>query len=116
MMTIPNLGEALAALGRDDDELHDCPDCGRRGPAFSMVAMDDRIVCSNCYLRAQFAARKPEADPAPDLRHERNRLLAASDHLMMPDYPISADRREAIVAWRQMLRDSPAGPWPEMPE
>lgn len=76
---------------------------------------------------------RPEK-PAPtkdelfqQLRAERDRRLAATDYLLMPDYPISDDQRAVVQAYRQALRDLPAQsgspwdgggeatPWPELP-
>jgi len=59
------------------------------------------------------------------LRVERDSRLAATDYLVMPDYPL-ADKT-AVTAYRQALRDLPsqdaapwdgggeATPWPAMP-
>lgn len=61
------------------------------------------------------------------LRTGRDRRLAATDFLLMPDYPISGDQRAVVQAYRQALRDLPAQsgapwdgggeatPWPELP-
>lgn len=61
------------------------------------------------------------------LRAERDRRLAATDFLLMPDYPLSDDQRAVVQAYRQALRDLPAKsgapwdgggeatPWPELP-
>lgn len=61
------------------------------------------------------------------LRSARDRRLAATDYLLMPDYPISDDQRAVVQAYRQALRDLPsqsgapwdggeeATPWPEIP-
>lgn len=63
---------------------------------------------------------RPEK-PAPteeelfsSLRIERDRRLAATDYLVMPDYPISESSLMAVKAYRQALRDLPAqdgAPW-----
>lgn len=48
------------------------------------------------------------------LRAERDRRMAATDYLLMPDYPLASDARAAVSAWRQALRDLPAregAPW-----
>lgn len=74
----------------------------------------------------------PPEPPSPaslfaSLRAERDRRLAATDYLLMPDYPISDDQRAVVQAYRQALRDLPAQsgapwdggeeatPWPEIP-
>lgn len=68
-----------------------------------------------------------EAELFQQLRTERDRRLAATDFLLMPDYPISNDQRAVVQAYRQALRDLPAQsgapwdgggeatPWPELP-
>lgn len=61
------------------------------------------------------------------LRSERDRRLAATDYLLMPDYPLDDTLKGAVQAYRQALRDLPsqegapwdgggeATPWPEIP-
>jgi len=61
------------------------------------------------------------------LRSERDQRLAATDYLLMPDYPLSDDQRTILQVYRQALRDLPAQsgapwdgggeatPWPELP-
>lgn len=68
-----------------------------------------------------------EAELFQMLRTKRDRRLAATDYLLMPDYPISDDQRAVVQAYRQALRDLPAQsgapwdgggeetPWPEIP-
>lgn len=58
---------------------------------------------------------------AASVRAERNKLLALTDHLVMPDYPLDTDKLEEIKAYRQALRDlpqQPGFPWggPDDPE
>ncbi|MNN44238.1 hypothetical protein D3C81_1585180 [compost metagenome] len=44
----------------------------------------------------------------------RNAQIAATDFLVMPDYPISAERRDELYAYRQRLRDWPVtGQFPD---
>lgn len=62
------------------------------------------------------------------LRMERDALLLSMDYLLMSDYPLSEKSREAIIFYRQALRDLPAQPgapwdgggektpWPTKPE
>ena len=62
------------------------------------------------------------------LRGERDRRIAATDYLIMPDYPLPEDSRAVVQAYRQALRDLPvlegapwdgggeATPWPAMPD
>lgn len=66
---------------------------------------------------------------ATSVRAERDRRLATTDHLVMPDYPLDTDKLEEIKAYRQALRDlpqqigfpwngpdDPACPWPDNPQ
>ena len=59
---------------------------------------------------------------AASARQKRNRLIAATDYLATPDYPISDDRLAKIKTYRQALRDIPEQSgfprtitWPEKP-
>ena len=63
------------------------------------------------------------AEPlAKALRAKRDALLAETDYLLMPDYPIEPERKEAMETYRQALRDVPeqegwpfSVEWPEVP-
>ena len=62
-------------------------------------------------------------EKAMQVRTERDGLITGTDYLLMPDYPISDDEREAVKAYRQALRDVTKQPgfpdvinWPERPE
>ena len=62
------------------------------------------------------------------LRAERDRRIAATDYLIMADYPVDDDTKAKVSAYRQELRDLPAQegapwdggaektPWPSLPE
>ena len=59
---------------------------------------------------------------ANSARQKRDRLIAATDYLVTPDYPISDDRLAKVKIYRQALRDIPeqAGfprtiTWPKKP-
>ena len=59
---------------------------------------------------------------AASARQKRDRLIAATDYLVTPDYPIDADRLAKVKVYRQALRDIPeqAGfprtiTWPDKP-
>ena len=59
---------------------------------------------------------------AASARQKRDRLIAATDYLVTPDYPISDGRLAKIKTYRQVLRDIPeqAGfprtiTWPKKP-
>ena len=60
-------------------------------------------------------------DIAASIRIERDKRIAATDYLVMPDYPLDTDKLEEIKAYRQALRDlpqQPGFPWggPDDPE
>lgn len=73
-----------------------------------------------------YAAPTPtQEELAASVRAERNKLLALTDHLVMPDYPLDVNKLEEIKVYRQALRDipqqqgfpwggpdDPACPWP----
>lgn len=77
---------------------------------------------------ARLAEYNSEAARFKRLRAERDRRIAATDFMIMADYPIPADQRTAVQAYRQSLRDLPAQegapwdgggektPWPEAPK
>ena len=59
---------------------------------------------------------------AASARQKRDRLIAVTDYLVTPDYPIEPDRLAKVKIYRQALRDIPeqAGfprtiAWPEKP-
>ena len=59
---------------------------------------------------------------AASARQKRDRLIAATDYLVTPDYPISDDRLAKIKTYRQALRDIPEQEdfprsitWPDKP-
>lgn len=50
---------------------------------------------------------KTDADYAAEARAKRNQLIAETDYLAMPDYPLDAEKKAAVLAYRQALRDIP---------
>lgn len=76
---------------------------------------------------ARLAEYNSEAARFERLRSERDQRLAATDYLLMPDYPLSDDQRTILQVYRQALRDLPSQegapwdgggeetPWPVMP-
>lgn len=50
---------------------------------------------------------KSDAEYAAEARAKRNALIAETDYLAMPDYPLPEDKRQAVIAYRQALRDVP---------
>lgn len=59
--------------------------------------------------QAAHPAPEPESlsdeEMAAQVRGERDFLIAKTDFLVMPDYPIDADKLEAMKAYRKALRD-----------
>ena len=51
---------------------------------------------------------KTDAEYASEARAKRDALLAETDFMLMPDYPLSEAKRAAVAAYRQALRDVPA--------
>lgn len=61
------------------------------------------------------------------LRGMRDGKIAATDYLIMPDYPLPEEKKAGVLAYRQALRDLPTQPgapwdgggegtpWPELP-
>lgn len=50
---------------------------------------------------------KDDADYAAEAREKRNALIAETDYMAMPDYPLNAEKKAAVLAYRQALRDVP---------
>ena len=59
---------------------------------------------------------------AASARQKRDRIIAATDYLVTPDYPIESDRLAKVKIYRQALRDIPEQSgfprtitWPDKP-
>lgn len=50
---------------------------------------------------------KTDEECAAEAREKRNALIAETDYLVMPDYPLDKERKAAVLAYRQALRDVP---------
>ena len=50
---------------------------------------------------------KTDAEYAAEARAKRNQLIAETDYMAMPDYPLDDERKVAVLAYRQALRDVP---------
>lgn len=48
-----------------------------------------------------------DEDLAAEAREKRNSLIAETDYLAMPDYPLDEEKKAAVLAYRQALRDVP---------
>ena len=120
---LPDFGTVLTS--RDDSGSYIIQ---RNGESCSVEPADEDWTQVNAYALAFPSMVHPEPPPptaeelAAQARAERDRLLAATDYLMANDYPIDAASREALVIYRQALRDVPAQDdfpenviWPEKP-
>lgn len=66
---------------------------------------------------------KTDEEKIQEIRAERNKRIAETDYLVMPDYPISPESEKDIRKYRQDLRDITMQGgfpnevnWPKMPE
>ena len=66
----------------------------------------DQWQAKNDEMEAEKAEQSDEIAAAA-VREKRDKLIAETDYLLMPDYPISAKNLESIKAYRQTLRDIP---------
>ena len=79
-----------------------------------LKAVEEERIAEEARQEAEEVVETTEDDIEAVARHERNRRLLESDHLMLPDYPIDEETRQAIIAYRQTLRDLPEQEgWPE---
>ena len=81
------------------------------------------IVDQGDYYEAVPVPEPTTDELAKQVRATRDALLAETDYLVMPDYPISADELDAVKTYRQALRDVPmqdgfpeSPKWPEVPK
>lgn len=93
--------------------------CNERGDCYI-----DEIESQNGVRRFQIVAVPEPADEeiAERVRRDRDGKIAATDYLMMPDYPVSEGDRAIVMTYRQALRDVPTQEgfprevvWPEAP-
>lgn len=50
---------------------------------------------------------KTDEEYAAEAREKRNALIAETDFMAMPDYPLDDEKKAAVLAYRQALRDVP---------
>ena len=50
---------------------------------------------------------KTDEERAAEAREKRNALIAETDFMAMPDYPLDDEKKAAVLAYRQALRDVP---------
>ena len=89
-------------------------------PAPGMVKVDFEVVRGydgKLYEKGKEPVKpqsEVEAEAFAALRAERDKRLADTDYMVMPDYPIDAEKLDAVKAYRQALRDLPqqdGAPW-----
>ena len=143
-----NLALDIASSGDDGDWLYiedhrqqtDDKGVTNGGTAYWLPADGDNYASPARYMEAPgplpagAVTIRPDR-PAPTakeqtttIRAERDRRIAATDYLVMPDYPIAANALAAVKTYRQALRDLPArdgfpwdgdiaaAPWPALPD
>ena len=71
----------------------------------------------------EYVYEQSDDDKAANIRAHRDRLLAETDYLLMPDYPLAGESLDALAVYRQALRDitkqetfPQSVVWPEKPE
>ena len=87
----------------------------QKAQAYASLAAHDKIADaqSPCFAQRFFHVGY-HAHRSLLVYLERDNRLGATDYLLMPDYPITAEKRAQVEAYRQALRDLPAqegAPW-----
>lgn len=84
----------------EDAVLGPCPD--EQG----VSSLEGLIGCLDFYGYPK-GELKTDAEYAAEAREKRNALIAETDYMAMPDYPLDAKKKAAVLAYRQALRDVP---------
>lgn len=84
----------------DGAMLCNCPD--RSGKS----TLEGLIACLHFY-GYPLGELKTDEEYAAEARGKRNALIAETDYLVMPDYPLDDKKKAAVLAYRQALRDVP---------
>jgi hypothetical protein len=69
-------------------------------------SIEGLIACLDFYGFPKGELRM-DAEYAAEAREKRNQLIAETDFMAMPDYPLDNEKKAAILAYRQALRDVP---------
>ncbi len=78
--------------------------------SIGMTEMEvEQAYNGNWYVKG-YAPSKPMEVLAQEKRAERDNFLAETDKYMLPDFPITDEKREQYKAYRQYLRDLPENP------
>lgn len=83
-----------------DAVLGSCPD--EHGES----SLEGLIGCLHFY-GYELGELKTDEEFAAEAREKRNHLIAETDYLVMPDYPLDEEKKAAVLAYRQALRDVP---------
>lgn len=91
---------SFVASAPEDAAVGPCPD--EKGES----TLEGLIGCLDFYGFPK-GGLKTDAEHAAEVRAKRNALIAETDYLVMPDYPLDAGKKAALLAYRQALRDVP---------
>lgn len=69
-------------------------------------SLEGLIGCLHFY-GYELGELKTDEEYAAEAREKRNALIAETDFMAMPDYPLDAEKKAAVLAYRQALRDVP---------
>jgi hypothetical protein len=69
-------------------------------------SLEGLIGCLHFY-GYELGELKTDDEFAAEAREKRNQLIAETDYLLMSDYPLDAEKKAAVLAYRQALRDLP---------
>jgi len=84
----------------EDAVLGPCPD--EQGES----SLDGLVSCLHFY-GYPLGELKTDEEFAAEARGKRNALIAETDYMAMPDYPLDDEKKAAVLAYRQALRDVP---------
>lgn len=84
----------------EDAVLGPCPD--EHGES----SLEGLIGCLHFY-GYELGELKADEECAAEARGKRNALIAETDYMAMPDYPLDEEKKAAVLAYRQALRDVP---------
>lgn len=71
------------------------------------VEQDKETLAKRVVSIPQKTEEELTTEKAEQVRAQRDYLIAQTDYLLAPDYPIDAESLEAVKAYRQALRDVP---------
>lgn len=84
----------------EDAVLGPCPDEQGESSLEGLIGCLDFYGCPKGEL-------KTDEEYAKEAREKRNALIAETDYMAMPDYPLDDEKKAAVIAYRQALRDVP---------